>query len=96
MGVMEPGSGSTIMSYADFALPTICLLRTLMPLGDAYFHIHSLFRIGFHKSLYSGCGQSSATGNSPPVITNPGAAATYLLSPLLLSQQQPVIQMEIR
>ena len=83
---MEPGSGSTIMSYAGICPPDN--LFTPNPNGspDAYFHIHSLFAIADHKSTSPGCGQTTSTGNSPPVITNPGAAATIpALTPFTLT-----------
>lgn len=86
LGVIEPGSGSTIMSYAAACPPDNLFTPNPNGAADAYFHIHSLFRIGNHKSVYSACGQSTSTGNSSPVITNPGAAATIpALTPFTLT-----------
>ncbi|HKG61527.1 MAG TPA: M12 family metallo-peptidase [Pyrinomonadaceae bacterium] len=83
---MEPGSGSTIMSYAGVCPPDNLFTPNFNGWPDAYFHIHSLFRIADHKNAFSGCGQSTSTGNSPPVITNPGAAATIpALTPFTLT-----------
>ena len=76
LGVIEPGSGSTIMSYAAACPPDNLFTPNPNGAADAYFHIHSLFRIGNHKNVNTACGQSTTTGNSAPVITNPGAAAT--------------------
>lgn len=86
LGLIEPGSGSTIMSYAAACPPDNLFTPNPNGAADAYFHIHSLFRIGTHKNIYSACGTSTSTGNSAPVITNPGAAATIpALTPFTLT-----------
>lgn len=60
----EPGSGSTIMSYAagtrcDFDFPGS---------NDAYFHGHSFDQITNHRDGAGSCGTNSATGNTPPTV----------------------------
>ena len=83
---MEPGSGSTIMSYAGICPPDNLFTPNANGTPDAYFHIHSLFKIADHKNAFAACGQSIATGNSPPVITNAGAPATIpALTPFTLT-----------
>ena len=86
LGMVEPGSGSTIMSYAGACPPDNLFTPNPNAAADAYFHIHSLIRIANHKTVYSGCGQLTTTGNSPPVISNAGAAATIpALTPFTLT-----------
>ena len=83
---MEPGSGSTIMSYAGICPPDNLFTPNVNGSPDAYFHIHSLFSIAEHKNTLFACGQSTSTGNSPPVITNAGASATIpALTPFTLT-----------
>src|SRR5215217_577804 len=85
-GVVEPGSGSTLMSYASACPPDNLFTANAHAAADSYFHIHSLFKIANHKSVYSACGQLTTTGNSAPVITNPGVAATIpALTPFTLT-----------
>jgi hypothetical protein len=75
-GMVEPGSGSTIMSYAPVCLSDNLFTGNILSGPDSYFHIHSLLRISGHKNNYPACGQSINTGNSAPVITDGGTAAT--------------------
>jgi hypothetical protein len=83
-GRVEPGSGSTIMSYAA-ACGVDNLLTGSGSAADDYFHVHSLLRLATHKSFYSACGQSTVTGNSPPVITSSGNAVSIpALTPFTL------------
>jgi hypothetical protein len=86
MGMVEPGSGSTIMSYAGSCPPDNLFTNNPHTASDNYFHVHSLIKINNHKTIFSTCGQSIATGNLPPVITNGGANATIpALTPFTLT-----------
>lgn len=62
----EPGSGSTIMSYAG-----LCGEDNLQPHSDAYFHAGSLVEIRRHQTgpVGSTCGAVTASGNKPPKVT---------------------------
>ncbi|HIP53219.1 MAG TPA: hypothetical protein EYH03_04320, partial [Chromatiales bacterium] len=61
----EPGSGSTIMSYAG-----ICGEENVTLFAEAYFHAGSIQQmVEFTNSgSGSGCGQLVATGNNPPTV----------------------------
>jgi hypothetical protein len=58
----EPGSGSTIMSYAG-----ICGSEDLQPHSDAYFHAWSQQQVVSTISA-SGCPLLTATANTPPMV----------------------------
>lgn len=59
---MEPGSGSTIMSYAGLCAPNV------QNQVDAYFHAYSIFEVSSFIINGAGntCGQVTATGNNAP------------------------------
>jgi len=61
----EPGSGSTIMSYAG-----ICSPDNVQAHSSPYFHSTSLAQIVAYTSTGAGSGaaSASATGNSPPTV----------------------------
>ncbi|HEY0078253.1 MAG TPA: M12 family metallo-peptidase [Pyrinomonadaceae bacterium] len=83
---VEPGSGSTIMSYAPVCPPENLFTGNPSSGPDNYFHINSLLKINNHKTFYPACGQSITTGNAPPSITNGGSAANIpALTPFTLT-----------
>lgn len=63
VAAFEPGSGTTIMSYAG-----ICDSDDLLTANDPYFHAHSLHEMTGYLTTVP-CGQVVQTGNRPPVIT---------------------------
>jgi hypothetical protein len=71
-GRVEPGSGSTIMSYAAACGSDKLFTGEPNSAANSFFHIHTLLRIRDHKAAFPACGQTLNNGNSPPVITNPG------------------------
>ncbi|HEV7396635.1 MAG TPA: M12 family metallo-peptidase [Pyrinomonadaceae bacterium] len=76
LGRIEPGSGSTIMSYEPGCMPDNLFTGNISGAADPYFHTHSLIKIANHKNIYSLCGQTTSTGNTPPTILDGGANAT--------------------
>jgi uncharacterized delta-60 repeat protein len=86
MGLVEPGSGSTIMSYAGGCASDNLFTNNPNSAANSYFHIHSLLKMANHKSIYSTCGAATVTGNSEPVITDEGIGATIpRLTPFTLT-----------
>ena len=70
----EPGSGSTIMSYAG---PQICDPESLQDHSDAYFHVASLLEIetfiGDSASGGGACGTSTKVSFAPPSVSASGS-----------------------
>jgi hypothetical protein len=74
-GLVEPGSGSTLMSYAGVCGTDNLRTNEVFNTGNSFFHIHSLIRINRHRTTsFPSCGVSSATTNSAPIITNGGTS----------------------
>ena len=69
----EPGSGSTIMAYAD-----ICGAQNIQSFSDDYFHNVSLNEIVDFVTDGGGnaCGTATPTGNAPPVASAENDGAT--------------------
>ena len=61
---IEPGSGSTIMSYAGITGPN----TDVQPHSDSYFHINSIIQVQ-NNLISKTCDIETATINNPPVIT---------------------------
>ncbi len=58
----EPGSGSTIMSYAGVCSPNIQFT------SDPYFHTYSLWEMAAYLNQIASCPSTTSTGNSAPTI----------------------------
>lgn len=78
----EPGSGSTIMSYAG-----ICPPENLQNNSDPFFHIRSLVQIHGYSQTGggAGCGSTSATGNGTPVVAPVTGATIPMGTPFMLT-----------
>jgi hypothetical protein len=66
----EPGSGSTIMSYADVGCGA-----TIEPRSDAYYHAGSIDQIRSYVESITAAytvGTTYSSGNTPPTISVPG------------------------
>lgn len=61
----EPGSGSTIMSYAG---SHSCQAYWVQPLADPYYHAKSIEAIVDIWTARTDCGTLTATGNTPPTV----------------------------
>ena len=59
----EPGSGSTIMSYAG-----VCQSGNIQNSGDGYFHTWSFDVITGYRDGDGACGSTLATGNTIPIV----------------------------
>jgi len=61
---MEPGSGSTIMGYAN-----ISIFDNVQSYSDSYFHVRSVEQVQAYMDTQS-CGISTNVDNNPPVISD--------------------------
>ncbi|RTQ46264.1 hypothetical protein EJV47_22305 [Hymenobacter gummosus] len=75
----EPGSGSTIMSYAG-----LCSPDNLQNSSDAYFHTGNFEEMATFIAS-TACGGSTATGNSAPVVTVPAVRTLPIATPFRLT-----------
>ena len=73
----EPGSGSTIMAYAN-----ICGSDNIQSFSDDYFHNISVQQMAVYTLLDAGygCAQKTADGNRPPVTHMPTGGWTIPIS----------------
>ena len=63
---VEPGSGSTIMSYSG-----LCAPQNIQPDADAYFHLVSIREMWKNISTgFSTCATVSVTGNNAPTVND--------------------------
>jgi len=78
----EPGSGSTVMSYAG-----ICGQQNLQDHSNPYFHSHSIDVIQAHITTGSGssCAQVSTTANSNPEVNAGGDYTIPARTPFVLT-----------
>ena len=78
---VEPGSGSTIMSYAGICSPNV------QPFSDDYFNYTSIRDIAAHTIENSSCAELIPSGNSSPIVN---AGANYVIpksTPFVLEGQ---------
>ncbi len=78
----EPGSGSTIMSYAGS-----CGTQNLQNSSDAYFHSHSIEQMRTFVTQGGGsvCGTSSLLNNTPPGVSAGDNFVIPVQTPFVLS-----------
>ena len=78
----EPGSGLTIQSYAG-----ICSADNLQPNSESYFHRVSLNEMITFVTTGGGsnCGMTSATGNTPPMVSTGAAFTIPQQTPFMLT-----------
>jgi hypothetical protein len=76
----EPGSGSTIMSYAG-----ICGTDNLQSNSNAYFHHSSIQRIAAYVAGSGNCSSNTSTGNNTPALTAGSAFTIPRGTPFTLS-----------
>ena len=88
---VEPGSGSTVMSYAGITGAT-----DVQPHSDGYFHISSIIQVQ-NNLMSKNCDIETATINNPPVITPmpdvtiPKGTAFVLTAEATDSENDPLI-----
>ena len=77
---VEPGSGSTIMSYAG-----ICAPQNVQANVDAYFHLVSIREMWANISVGSStCASITATGNHTPVVNTLSNYSVPIATPFVL------------
>jgi hypothetical protein len=77
----EPGSGSTLLSYAG-----LCGTEMLQSRSDSYYHTGSIGEmLAFLAAAGASCGTSTATGNVPPAVTTTPSFTIPARTPFLLS-----------
>ncbi len=76
----EPGSGSTIMSYAG-----ICGSDNVASTGLPQYHSKSIASADLVLGILPNCGTVTSTGNSPPSVTIPGATTIPASQPFELT-----------
>ena len=78
---VEPGSGSTIMSYAG-----ICTPQNVQQFVDDYFHLVSIREIWANISVGSStCGAITSTGNNAPVVNALSNYSVPIATPFVLT-----------
>ncbi|MCO6460817.1 MAG: T9SS type A sorting domain-containing protein [Saprospiraceae bacterium] len=77
-GAYEPGSGSTIMSYAGSCGPD-----NIAGSASDYFHVISILQVREHNKAYATCGTDAEGVNTVPEITLPTYESDLLTIPQL-------------
>jgi subtilisin-like proprotein convertase family protein len=78
--LIEPGSGSTIMSYAG-----ICGTNNLQAHNDAYFNGMNVEQVATYIAAGGACSSNTATGNTPPTAAAGSAYAIPVKTPFALT-----------
>jgi hypothetical protein len=85
----EPGSGSTIMAYAEGSGPgdpgALCSTDNLQAHSDAYFNAANYDEIENYATNESNCAVISSTGNNPPVVNALANFTIPKLTPFVLT-----------
>ncbi|MDQ6655423.1 MAG: M12 family metallo-peptidase, partial [Verrucomicrobiota bacterium] len=80
MTAFEPGSGSTVASYAG-----TCDSANLQAMSDDYFHSGSIAEILSFAANTATCATQTPTGNTPPTVTAPASFTVPQNTPFTLT-----------
>ncbi|QIL77211.1 reprolysin-like metallopeptidase [Hymenobacter sp. HDW8] len=76
----EPGSGSSLMSYAG-----LCSPQNIQPSSFPYFHSRSLDQILDYVAAFGTCAQATPSGNRPPTVDAGGNFRIPVSTPFTLT-----------